>query len=59
MTVDTGYKFVEKNAGGHSWYMMEGKSFISSFAFKFKNEYNEIVSFNGQCTNFRLSKEEI
>ena len=34
MTVDPGYKYVEKFAGGESWYMMESKDFVSSISFK-------------------------
>ena len=59
MTVDPGYKHVEKIAGGISWYMMESKGFVSSISFKLKSENNKIVSFNGQSVTFRLSTEEV
>ena len=59
MTVDSGYKYVEKFAGGISWYMMETKDFISSINFKLKNENGELVSFNGQSITFRLSIKEV
>ena len=59
MTVDPGYKYVEKFAGGISWYMMETKDFISSINFKLKNENGELVSFNGQSITFRLSIKEV
>ena len=52
MTVDPGYKYVEKFAGGISWYMMETKDFISSFNLKLKNENGDSVSFNGQSVTF-------
>ena len=59
MTVDPGYKYVEKFAGGISWYMMETKDFISSINLKLKNENGNLVSFNGQSVTFRLSIKEI
>ena len=59
MTVDPGYKYVEKFAEGISWYMMETKDFISSINFKLKNENGELVSFNGQSVTFRLSIKEV
>ena len=34
MTVDPGYKLVEKLAGGISWYMMESKDIISTICSK-------------------------
>ena len=40
MTVDPGYKYVEKLPGGNNWYMMETKDVISSISFKLKNEKN-------------------
>ena len=52
MTVDPGYKYLEKLSGGISWYMMQSKDIISSISFKLKNENNELVSFNGQLTSF-------
>ena len=59
MDVDPGYKYIEKFRGGIQWYMMESKDIISSICFKLKNEYNQIVSFNGQSITFRLSIKEI
>ena len=59
MTVDPGYKYVEKFAGGISLYMMESKDFISSVNFKLKNENGNLVSFNGQSVTFRLSIKEV
>ena len=59
MTIDPGYKYVEKVSGGISWYMMQSKDIISSICFKFKNENNQLVSFNGQSITFRLSIKEI
>ena len=59
MTVDPGYKYVKKFAGGVTWYMTETNDVISSFSFKLKNENNELVSFNGQSISFRLSIKEI
>ena len=59
MTVDPGYKYVEKISGGISWYMMQSKNIISNFCFKLKNENNQLVSFNGQSVSFRLTIIEI
>ena len=59
MTVDPGYKNVEKFSGGISWYMMQSKDVISSICFKLINENNQLVSFNGQSVTFRLSIKEI
>ena len=59
MTVDPGYKYLEKFFGGFSWYMMQSKDIISSICFKLKNEKNQIISFNGQSITFRLSIKEI
>ena len=59
MTVDPGYKYVERFYGGISWYMMQSKDIISSICFKLKNENNQIVSFNGQSLTFKLSIKEI
>ena len=58
MTVNPGYKYVERSFGGISWYMMESKDIISSICFKLKNENNQLVSFNGQSVTFRLSIKE-
>ena len=59
MTVNPGYKNVERFFGGISWYMMESKDIISSNCFKLKNKNNHLVSFNGQSVTFRLSIKEI
>ena len=59
MDVDPGYKYIEKIYGGIQWYMMESKDIISSICFKLKNENEDLVSFNGQSVNFRLSIKEI
>ena len=60
MTVNPGYEYVEKFAGGITWFMTETKAVISSISFKLKkNENNKLVSFNGQSTSFRLSIKEI
>ena len=59
MTVNPGYKYVERFFGGVTWYMMESKDIISSICFKLKNENNQLVSFNGQSVTFRLSIKEI
>ena len=59
MTVDPGYKYIERFYGGISWYMMESKVIISSICFKLKNENGNLVSFNGQSVTFRLSIKEI
>ena len=59
MDVDPGYKYIEKFRGGVQWYTMESKDIISSICFKLKNEYNQIVSYNGQSITFRLSIKEI
>ena len=59
MTVDPGYKYVEKFSGGISWYMMQSKDIISSICFNLQNENNQLVSFNGQSISFRLSVKEI
>ena len=58
MTVDPGYKYVEKFSGCIQWYM-ESKDIISSICFKSKNENGNLVSFNGQSITFRLSIKEI
>ena len=59
MTVNPGYKYVERFAGGVAWYMLHTNDFISSIIFKLKNENNELVSFNGQSVTFRLSIKEV
>ena len=59
MTVNPGYKYVERFFGGITRYMMESKDIISSICFKLKNENNQLVSFNGQSVTFRLSIKEI
>ena len=59
MDVDPGYKFIDRFHSGAQWYRMESKDFISKICFKLKNEINELVSFNGQSTTFRLSIKEI
>ena len=59
MTVNPGYKYVERFFGGISLNMMENKDIISSICFKLKNENNQLVSFNGQSVTFRLSIKEI
>ena len=41
MTVDPGYKYVEKFSGGISWYLMQSKDIISSICFKLKTENNQ------------------
>ena len=47
MTVNPGYKYVERYSGGISWYVMESKDVISSICCKLKNENSNLVSFNG------------
>ena len=59
MTVNPGYKYVERFEGGISWYMLQTNDFISSINFKLKNENNELVSFNGQSVTFKLSIKEV
>ena len=59
MTVDHGFKFVEKFAEGISWYMMETKDIISDISFKLKNENGNSILFNGQNFEFGLSIREI
>ena len=59
MTVDPGYKYVEKFSGGVTWYIMEETDVVSSISSNLKNEVNELVSFNGQSVTFRLSINEI
>ena len=59
MTVVPEYKYVEKFAGGVTWYMMETKDVVSSISLKLENESNELVSFNGQSVTFILSIKEI
>ena len=43
MTVNPGYKYVERFNGGITWVMMESKDIISSICFKLKNENNQIA----------------
>ena len=59
ITVDLGYKYVERFAGGISWYMMETKDVISIISFNLKKENIELVSFNGQSISFRKSIKDI
>ena len=59
MDVNPGYKYIHKFRGGTQWFMMESKDIISSICFKLKNENGNLVSFNGQNVNFRLSIKEI
>ena len=59
MDVDPGYKYIEKFIGGVQWYMMESKDVISCINFGIKNENNQLISFNGQSINFRLSIKEV
>ena len=59
MTVNPGYKYVEKFSGGIAWYIMNSKDVISSISFKLKNENGQLISFNGQSIFFRLSIKEI
>ena len=59
MTVNPGYKYVKRFAGGVASYMLHTNDFISSINFKLKNENNELVSFKGQSVIFRLSIKEV
>ena len=59
MTVDSGYKYVEKFAGGIAFYMLDAKDVISSICFKLKKQKRNLVSFKGQSISFKLSIEEI
>ena len=59
MTVNPGYKYAERFAGGVVCYMMNTNDFISSINFKLKNENGELVSFNGQSLTFRLYIKEV
>ena len=59
MTVNPGYKYVERFAGGITWYILNTNDFSSSINFKLKNEDDERVSFNGQSNTLRLSIKEI
>ena len=59
MTVDPGYKYLEKFAGRVTWFMIETKDVASSICLKSKNQNIELVSFNGQSLTFRLSIKEI
>ena len=55
MTVNPGYKYVERFAGGITWNMMQSKDIITRICFKLKIEKNQLVSFNGQSVTFRYS----
>ena len=59
MTVNPGYKYVERFAGGVAWYMLHTNDFISSINFILRNENNVLVSFNGQSVTFRLCIKEV
>ena len=59
MTVNPGYKYVERFEGGISWYAMNNIDVISSINFRIKNENGILVSFNGQSISFKLSIKEI
>ena len=59
MDVDPGYEYIEMFRGGVQWYMMEIKDVISSINFGIKNENNQLIRFNGQSINFRLSINEV
>ena len=58
MDVNPGYKYIKKVRGSIQWYMMQSKAILSSICFEFKNENNQIVSFNKQSITFRLSIKE-
>ena len=55
MTVNPGYKYVERFEGGISWFVTKNIHVISSINFRIKNENEISVSFNGQSITFRLS----
>ena len=59
ITVDPGYKSVEKFSGGIIWYMMQSKDIISCICFHLNYEKDQLVSFNGQSITFPLSIKEI
>ena len=59
MDVNPGYKYIHKFRGGVLWFMMDSRDIISSICFKLKNENGNLVSFNGQNVNVRLSIKEI
>ena len=59
VTVNPGYKYVSRFAGGFIWDMMDSKDTISSINFRLKNENGNLVSFNGQSVTFRLLIKEI
>ena len=59
MTVDPGYKYVEKFSGDFTWFMMETKDVVPSISLNLKNEDNELVSFNRQSVTIKLSINEI
>ena len=55
MTVNQGYKYIERFEGGISWYSINSIDVISSINFRIKNENENLVSFNGQSISFKLS----
>ena len=59
MDVVPGYKSIDKLRGEIQWYLMESKDIISNICFKSKNKNNQLVSFNGQSSTFRLLIREI
>ena len=59
MTIDPGYKYLERFAEAISWYMMITIDFISNINFKMKNENDELVSFNGRTLTFRLPNKKV
>ena len=59
LTVDPGYKWIEKFSGGISWFMMQSNGIFSSVCFKLKNGNGSLVSFNGQSVTVRLSIKQI
>ena len=59
MTVNPGYKYVERFEGEISWYVMNSIDVILSFNIRIKKENGKLVSFNGQSVTFRLSIKEV
>ena len=55
MNVGPVYKDIEQFLGNFQWYNMQSKYIVSTMCFKFKNENNELVTFNGQSITVRLS----
>ena len=49
---------MENFRGGINWYMMSSKDFIPKENSKIRIENGDLVSFNGQYINFRLSNKE-